>query len=373
MPREDEICEWLSRHPGSSRAEVAAAFGMPRTTVTSLVGRLLRRGLVEEAPDPRHGGGRGRPPTVLRRRGSELLVGVMIATPTEVRAAVLDYRGQILAEQHRMIDTTHERTVLASLRSCLDAAVDTTHVTLTALDELVVGLPGAVRPDTRRPALTPMPDNTAGWNGLAPWLSAAFVDHLVADLPRRPLIENDANLAALAESEFGSGRPHRDMIYLKLTAAGIGCGLVVDNRLQRGATGFAGELAHTHVHADGPLCHCGGRGCLATVLGQDMFRALEPRNDRPDRARAIDAIAATLGRALSPLCTLLNPAAIVLDAGLGEHSSRVRDGISDSLRATTSPAAIETLQVIPGQLEDAELLGGPALARNTGRRRRIIG
>lgn len=239
--------------------------------------------------------------------GPELLVGVLIATPTEVRAAVLDYRGQIRTRHHEMIDTSSERTVHRSLRACLDVAVSQMNVALTALDELIVGLPGAIRPDSQRPALTPAPDNTAGWNGLAPWLSTALVDQLVADLPRQPLIENDANLAAMAEHEFGAGRPYHDTIYLKLTAAGIGCGLVINNRLQRGATGFAGELAHTHVHSDGPLCHCGGRGCLATILGQDMFRALEPGNDRPDRARAIDAIAATLGRSLSPLCTLLNP------------------------------------------------------------------
>jgi predicted NBD/HSP70 family sugar kinase len=303
---------------------------------------------------------------VLNRSGPELLVGVMIATPTAVRAAVVDYRGQIRGRRHTTIDTTSGPTVRGSLRSCLDTAVEEAHIALTALDELVVGLPGVIRPDTQRPALTPRPDNTAGWNGLAPWLNATLVDRLVADLPRRPLIENDANLAALAEHELGSGQPYQDTIYLKLTAAGIGCGLVVNNRLQRGATGFAGELAHTHVHPDGPLCHCGGRGCLATVLGQDMFRALEPGNDRPDRARAIDAIAATLGRSLSPLCTLLNPDAIILDAGLGKHSSRIRDGITDSLRVTTSPVAVENLHILPGQLADAELLGGPALARSMG-------
>ena len=99
-----------------------------------------------------------------------------------------------------------------------------------------------------------------------------------------------------------------------------------------------------------------------------MFRALGNGNDRPDRARAIDAIAATLGRSLSPLCTLLNPAAIVLDTSLGEHSSRVRDGITDSLRVTTSPVAIENLHIVAGRLDDAEILGGPALARSAGRR-----
>lgn len=368
VPREDEICEWLSRHPGSSRAEVAAAFELPRTTVTSLVVRLLRRGLIEEAPDQRHSGGRGRPPTVLYRSAPALLVGVMVATPTEVRAAVLDYRGQIRTRHHELIDTSSDRTVRHSLRACLDAAVDEADLALTSLDELVVGLPGAIRPDTQRPALTPAPDNTAGWNGLAPWLSAALVEQLVSDLPRELLIENDANLAAIAEHEFGASRPYQDTIYLKLTAAGIGCGLVINNRLQRGATGFAGELAHTHVHPDGPLCHCGGRGCLATILGQDMFRALEPGNDRPDRARAVDAIAATLGRSLSPLCTLLNPDAIILDTSLGEHTAQVRDGIADSLRATTSPVAIENLHIVPGQLDDAEILGGPALARSAGRR-----
>jgi hypothetical protein len=61
---------------------------------------------------------------------------------------------------------------------------------------------------------------------------------------------------------------------------------------------------------------------------------------------------------------------INLDADLGEHSSRVRDGISDSLRVTTSAVAVEKLHILPGRLADAELPGGPALARSVGRRHR---
>ncbi|QJY49999.1 ROK family transcriptional regulator [Pseudonocardia broussonetiae] len=367
MSRETDICEWLVRHPGSSRAEIATAFGLPRTTVTSVVGRLLGQGLVDEAPDPRHAGGRGRPPTVLSRRGADLLVGVVIATPTRARAAVVDYRGQIHSRAHALIDASSERAVVTSLRSCLDTAATKGGIALTGLDELVVGLPAAIRPDTRRPALTPVPENSAGWNGLAPWLSTSVIDHLAAELPREPHVENDANLAALAECEFGAGRQFRNTMYLKLTAAGIGCGLIIDNHLQRGSTGFAGELAHMHIHPDGPICHCGGRGCLATILGQDVFRALEPGADGPDRLRAIDAIAATLGRALSPLCTLLNPDAVILDAGLGQIGPRIRDGIGHSLRAATSPAAVATLHIVTGELDDAEVLGAPALARNASR------
>ena len=84
-----------------------------------------------------------------------------------------------------------------------------------------------------------------GWVGVA----AAEEMHRRLDLPI--LVDNDANLAALAEAAFGAGRDAKDLVYLMISS-GIGAGLVLNGRLYRGAEGLAGELGHVLVDADGP-------------------------------------------------------------------------------------------------------------------------
>ena len=78
------------------------------------------------------------------------------------------------------------------------------------------------------------------------------------------MVDNDANLGALAEAAFGAGRDAGDLIYLKVSS-GIGAGLILNGRLYRGSAGLAGELGHVLVDPDGIVCRCGNRGCLETI------------------------------------------------------------------------------------------------------------
>jgi len=77
---------------------------------------------------------------------------------------------------------------------------------------------------------------------------------------RSVLVENDANLAVLAEHRLGAARGHDHVVMVTL-GTGIGGGLVVDGRVQVGSAGFAGEIGHMVVDPAGPPCPCGRRGC----------------------------------------------------------------------------------------------------------------
>lgn len=122
------------------------------------------------------------------------------------------------------------------------------------------------------------PPNLPGWDDvpLRAWLGEAL------EAPVQ--LENDANAAALAEWRFGAGRGCRDMVYLTMST-GIGAGLILGGRLQRG-TGGAGELGHVPVEWDGEPCACGGRGCLETYIGGAAWtRRLRAR--APDGSLAV--------------------------------------------------------------------------------------
>ena len=76
-------------------------------------------------------------------------------------------------------------------------------------------------------------------------------------------------LAVTAAKRLGAGRGLDSLIFVKLSH-NVGAGLVISGSLHRGASGFAGELAHIQVREDGTVCRCGGRGCLATLVGPSL-------------------------------------------------------------------------------------------------------
>jgi len=76
--------------------------------------------------------------------------------------------------------------------------------------------------------------------------------------------DNDANLNALGEMHFGAGRGRRDMILLTL-GTGLGCGIIVDGRILRGANNVAAEAGHMVIENGGAQCVCGKRGCFESL------------------------------------------------------------------------------------------------------------
>ena len=136
------------------------------------------------------------------------------------------------------------------------------------------------------------------------------------------------------------------------------------------------------VRADGDVCRrCGGRGCLAAVVGSSLLdfaqRSYEERLALPqvlalvaEREPGVRRVFADLGRLvgepLAGFCTMLDPAAVVIDGALGAAGQYVLAGIRESIDRHTAPVVADSIQVISGELGDrAELLGGAALARQS--------
>ena len=165
-----------------------------------------------------------------------------------------------------------------------------------------------------------------GWDGL----NAA--EELSSRLDLHVAVDNDANLGALAEVSFGAGRGLSDVIYV-MVSSGIGAGLVIGGRLHRGATGFAGELGHVRVRAEGAVCRCGNRGCLETVASTDaLLELLRPahgsdlgvrglrragRSRRPRVRSGSSTTRAARSGACSPVsATSSSPAAVIVGGDL---------------------------------------------------------
>ena len=90
------------------------------------------------------------------------------------------------------------------------------------------------------------------------------------------LVENDANLGALGEHAFGAGRGSAGPGLREVRPDQRGPGLIIGDRLHRGVRGFAGELAHVQVRENGPVCACGGRGCLIRTISTETIDLAQP-------------------------------------------------------------------------------------------------
>jgi glucokinase len=121
------------------------------------------------------------------------------------------------------------------------------------------------------------PPNFCGWHSEN--LAQMFNKHF--HLP--VFVDNDANVAALAESVFGSGKKSKYFALITL-GTGVGCGFILDNKVYHGSTGAAGEFGHTVIKYDGPVCNCGQRGCLERFIGAQWIveRALNRLKSYPE-------------------------------------------------------------------------------------------
>jgi predicted NBD/HSP70 family sugar kinase len=378
------ILEAVACSDGLDRQALAEELDLPMGTVTSITAGLVRAGrLVERVPERRETGRRGRPPVQLAVPGPMRTMGVVVWSEARVHGLVCGYDGTRVQSGSFDVDPTDALAESPGVNAALALAAGGQLVPgqhdVAPPDRIVIGVPAPYQAGIGIPwPATPPLDDSADRPRFGRWLrsdpAASLSDRF--GVPVR--IENDANLGALGECRFGAGRDHRDLIYIKMGQRSIGAGLILDGRLFRGATGFAGELAHIHVDDGGALCVCGSRGCLSRRLSQTISDAVQPVYDHPvisatvrdllaaeapGSMRVLKDLGRTIGRPLADLCTFLNPSVVLLDASLGAAGASIADGIRDQIEAYAAPAAAAAVQVLTGAWADADVWGAVQLGR----------
>jgi predicted NBD/HSP70 family sugar kinase len=311
-----------------SRAGIAAATGLTKTTVSSLVDDLVSAGLVTEL-GPAARGRIGRPPSALALNRSGF-VGVGLEINVDYLAVcVANLVGEVRLLRTRPRDNRDQspaRVLGRAVRMTNNAIASAQAAGLTVAG-LAVAVPGPVQTDR-------------GLLRLAPnlgWVEVPVAEILAARLavPGLPvLVDNEANLAALGELWFGGHDDLDDFVHVS-GEIGVGAGIVIDGELFRGVRGFAGEVGHVTVQPDGPRCRCGARGCLEQLAGQEaILRAAgvagavgtslgqpggsvaellaRARAGEPGTLRAVAAAGRALGLALSATVNLVDPGTVVL-------------------------------------------------------------
>jgi glucokinase len=225
------------------------------------------------------------------------------------------------------------------------------------------------------------------------WENAPLKDWLEQEFKAPASVDNDANAAALGEYHFGAGRGCQSIFYITIST-GVGGGWILNGKAWRGSEGMAGEIGHTSIDPQGPLCLCGKRGCVER-LASGPYMALDARQmleesptsgqilydlcggelDRLDgklisqaaaggdvlAAGLIDRSAWALGVGVGNAANLVNPQRFILGGGVTKSGEGWWQRVRAAARQTALPEV--HFDILPAALEDtAPLWGAAALA-----------
>lgn len=378
----------IRQHGPLARVAIARRTGLSRTTVSSIVDGLLAEGVVREGETLSAAPSGGRRPTLVHfNESAGVILGVDIGR-THFTLLATDLHAHVIARQSGPWDTDlGPDACLPRLISEIRRLVSENQLDWDRVVGVGVGIPGPVDASLN---MLVAPPRMAGWGGVD------VTGILRAALGTPVLLNNDANLGALAESRYGAAIGASDFTYVKV-GTGIGCGLVIDGKIYRGSSGVAGEFGHTTVVSDGPLCACGNRGCLEAVAGAPQIvrsalsagygqgeataRATTGGKDSPhtqdfevDVAEVIQAAlrgdqacqaavaraAELIGVALAGLVNLVNPSVILLDGSVARAGELVLGPIREAIRERSLVAASQAVRVQASALGDSAIALGAA-------------
>jgi len=227
-----------------SRADLARACGLRRSTISLIVEDLIASGWIVEGSLGQLP--RGRRPTFLELNSKRAIIALDIH-PSQTTIAVADLAGKIIAQQ--VIDVPQEANkaltaIVAAIRKILAAHKERT------FDGIGICLPGRTDPHLQKLIFAPN----------LKWPVVSLKARMERATGLRVEMDNVANACVLSEVWFGSSDGLHDVVVVNVSE-GIGTGIFANGRLLRGESGMAGEFGHVQLQSDGPLCGCGNYGC----------------------------------------------------------------------------------------------------------------
>ncbi len=367
----------LCANPGLSRADLAGAVGLTKSTVSLLVRELIAEGWLIEREVVATGDLGRRPTPLFIDPGRLLLLGAEVGIES-VRVVATSLTGEVRA--CIVASYSAGRSAKACIHSLASALLKLARQ-LDAGQQVLgigVGLPGGV--NEARGVLHFAPN--LGWRDIpfGALLGEKLQDTALAGVPL--FIQNEADVAALGEMEFNPAPASDPLLYVSINQ-GLGAGVIVGDRLLTGSRGFAGEVGHMILQLNGPRCSCGRRGCAEALIatramlggsadgsaGGPALRSLaEVRahlvDEDPETLKAVASAGRYLGVLLQNLATAYDPACIVLGGAVVELGEPFLAPALDTLNDYAAAAGLTPPGVRTSRFgANAVAVGAAALAR----------
>jgi predicted NBD/HSP70 family sugar kinase len=356
----------LLAHGPLSRTRIGELTGLSKPTASQLLSRLTEAGLVITSGSSQGGPG-PRAQLYAVNPESAYVVGLDV-TPTGIVAAVADVVGRVVGEYELATPRRPGPDAVEHVVRAVEGAAASAGVTRSRLRRVVIGTPGAFDPRSRQLRYA---RHLPGWHD--PHLPERLREAL-----RLPFdLQNDVNLAALAELRTGVARDVDDFVLL-WADEGLGAAIVIDGRIHAGATGGAGEVGFLPLpgtplvrdvrrgNAGGFQALAGGRQVLALarsygLRGTSATAAVRAALDRPGNGdRLLETLAERFAIGIAAVVSVLDPALVVLAGGvLTAGGERLRDRVAEqlgSLAAAQPRVELSTVRerpVLTGALQTA--------------------
>ena len=271
---ERQVLRVIQQHGPSTRAEMTKHIGVTFPTAAKAVAALLESRLLEEYEEA--GVGRGRPAKRLRLASetAQVLGVALDADTSSVAAAGFD--GVLRRETvTRFATPSNYNELLTQLAKMLNDRIRDKDI---ATHGVGISLPGLI--DDRKQQVL-FSANLSLLNG------QNFAQDLSEATRTECVMLRDSHALCLSERLHGGAKHLENFVMLDL-CVGVGMGIMVNGQFIAGQNGFAGEIGHSPVVANGKLCHCGNKGCLETVASQ--WALVERVGERLGHAVTMDDI-----------------------------------------------------------------------------------
>ena len=356
-----QVLSVLQRFGGMTQIELADATNLSTATISSIVRELTEKGKVDTTSVSRNG--RHALYVTLAQQGG-IAAGVSIGR-LDLRIVLGDSSGKVLSEKQMPLPPRHQpdSTVIRAL-GLLREMAELVGAEASDFKQITVALPAPIDVDGG----APVPEIMPGWN------SKEIAERVERGTGVRPILENDANMACLAQVQNPELR-REDIIYVHADYE-IGGALFFDGKLHRGRSGLAGELGHIQVDPNGAVCTCGRRGCLNTVAsavhltsllrpsrGEMSLRDIVSDAKRGDLVcmRLIEDAASQVARAIEPVVTAFDPSVIVIGGKLSQAGDGFLVAFSQTLNKIMFPV-MASRRIVLGQYGDDAVSRGAMLS-----------
>ncbi|MCM8774907.1 MAG: ROK family transcriptional regulator [Candidatus Omnitrophica bacterium] len=371
------ILEVIRKNGPISRTDISKITELNIVTVSNYVNHYIKKGLVIEGELDESTGGR-KPVLVELNPKAGYIVGVGLNMLSTV-GVLVDLEINVIAEIKRERAPENSEVVIERMVDMAAEIIDKAEIDKSKIVGVGVGVPGIIDERGR----TIRWPQSLGEKDLSVCLSIKDTFEKRLNIPT--FVENDANAAVLGEKWLGLDRDVRHMIYM---FSGVGCGILINGEIYRGATGAAGELGITSYRSSKEYAYeiatqlgrwemdvgmvrnareylnKGEKSILRDLVDGDLNKLtfkeiVKAVKDKDDLAnKVVDHAGEELGKKIAFLVNLLNPEIVVIGGGIEDCGAPLLDSIKAAVKEWAVEEASSHVKIIPSAFgENAVALG----------------
>lgn len=375
-----KVVQYVRENGPISRVELSEHMAIPQPTMTRMVEKLIKGNILREQGLGTFTGGR-RPILLTFNENCAYVFGVEIGR-SDIKVALTNMNGDILSftTKETKYNETIE-TIMFKVKNMVEEMQVNTGIERPLILGVGIGIPGPLN-ETEDGRISPP--------NFYEVVHAPLKNVLEKQLNYPIMIDNDANVAALAEKWFGQGKGIANFAYVHADV-GVGSGLIINHDIYRGRDGEAGEIGHSTIDVFGKKCTCGNYGCLETFVSipaildtlQKRLKISSEKECRPfgkplvsltfnDLLLAVDEGSVTalqllketgqlLGVGITNLINLFAPDLIIIGGKVGTSHPTVIHEVSKTIKTRAVGRKGKEVKVIASNLDSGTVSGAAAM------------